>query len=186
MKDRLTTLFGVIYLGLAVAITIITIIDMGSGAFVYFGILLLASAVFNTIFFLSPESEGIAYIGFYICLGASAVCLLFFIMWNEIAYVILTGVLLTIGILLFSRLWAKGISSARDERRKRALEEVLSSFKEKILNASQAYSSIHFKKLAKIIGCNDRLLLNLISKMVVSKEINAVIEFPSIIFKKTQ
>jgi len=58
------------------------------------------------------------------------------------------------------------------------------SLKDKIRKASLSYTSIHFKKLAKIIQCDDKKLLNTVSDMISSKKIDAIIEFPNIIFKK--
>lgn len=72
----------------------------------------------------------------------------------------------------------------KEQERKAKLAGQAATLKERIINASQTYDTIHYKHLASLLKCKKELLLDVISELKAEGALNVRIEFPTIIFEK--
>ena len=121
------------------------------------------------------KRKNLQIIGFILIIAGLIPILLIFAsigLWNGIFNLIIGIPVLIIGVILVI------LGSI--------LTKEIPDIKEEIRKISQSYTKINFRKLANIIGCNKKILLKTINEMVASKELEATIEFPFIIFENTK
>jgi len=96
--------------------------------------------------------------------------------------------LFTLAFLVFTIIWIVKQSSISElkpdtPKQEKPIEQNL-SLQEKIIKASKVYTRISYKKLANILNCKPRALLDQLMELVNEKKVNAKIEDPDVIFQE--